>query len=84
MPGNHGDAIRQAVQAARSRKPDVVFDVLVTVPPGIEGSAERAATGDAAAVARAIVAQGVPPERVRLTARPEPGAEPRDIRVFVR
>lgn len=84
MPGNHGAAIRQAVQAARARKPDVVFEVAAAVAPGGADSAERTATADAAAVARVIVAQGVPPAHVRLVARPDQGVEPRDIRVFVR
>ena len=84
MPGNHAAAIRGAVQAAQRRKPDVVFDVLATVPPSVVDSIEQAATADAATVAQAIVAEGVPTSRVRLLARPEAGGEPRDIRIFVR
>ena len=32
MPGDHDAAIRQAVAAARARKPDVAFDVVASVP----------------------------------------------------
>ena len=84
MPGNHSAAIRQAVAAARARKPDAVFDVMASVPLEPAPTVEEAAAANAATVARAIVAAGVPQARVRLTARPEAGAEPRDIRVYVR
>ena len=84
MPGDHDAAIRQAVAAARARKPDVTFDVVASVPLEPVPTIEEAAAADAARIARAIVAAGVPQSRVRLTARPEAGAEPRDIRVFVR
>lgn len=84
MPGDHNAAIRQAVASARARKPDVVFDVMASVPLESVPTVEEAAAADAATIARAIVAAGVPQSRVRLTARPEAGAEPRDIRVYVR
>ena len=84
MPCNHDAAIREAVAAARARKRDVVFDVQASVPLDAVPSIEEAAAADAAAVARSIVETGVPQSRVRLTARPEAGAEPRDIRVYVR
>ena len=83
------DAVRQAVVAARRRKPDVVFDV-VAMLPGDAGSAaspdDQAASSSAEAgtVARAITAQGVPPARVRLFARPETGLSGREVRVYVR
>ncbi len=75
------EAVRQAVTAARSRKADVVFDVVAIVPD--DGQA-AAASSDAAAVARAIAAQGVPPGRVHLFARPEAGLAGREVRVYVR
>ena len=78
-PGADAGAIRQAVAAARARKPDVVFDVVTIVPP--EGDV---AGTEAATVARAIIEAGVPPARVRLLARPEAGAGGREVRVFVR
>ncbi len=78
-PAEFREAVRQAVTAARARKADVVFDVVAVVPSGSEAPGT-----DAAAVGRAIVAQGVPPARVRLLARPEPGAAGREVRVFVR
>ncbi len=83
------DAVRQAVLAARRRKPDVVFDVVAMLPDGTDPGAavdDQAATSSAEAgtVARAITAQGVPPGRVRLFARPETGLAGREVRVYVR
>ena len=83
------DAVRQAVVAARRRKPDVVFDVVAMLPGGTGADAgleEQAASSSAEAgtVARAIAAQGVPPGRVRLFARPEAGLSGREVRVYVR
>ena len=69
--------IARAVTAARRRKPGVTFDVVE-----ITGDAGAAAGADAAEVATLITAQGVPPARVRLAARPAPGAA-REVRVYV-
>lgn len=70
--------IAKAVAAARSRKPDVVFEV-VEITPGT-GTGVGA---DAAEVARLIIAQGIPASRVHLAARPVPNAA-REVRVYVR
>lgn len=72
-------SLDQAVRAARARKADVVFNVVevqaadVAVPVSTE----------AAAVARAIVADGVPAQRVRLVARPEAAARAGEVRIYV-
>ncbi len=82
------DAVRQAVLAARRRKPDVVFDVVAMLPGGTGTDAgpddPASSSAEAGTVARAITAQGVPPGRVRLFARPEAGLAGREIRVYVR
>lgn len=82
------DAVRQAVLAARRRKPDVVFDVVAMLPGGTGTNAESddpaSSSAEAGNVARAISAQGVPPDRVRLFARPEAGLAGREVRVYVR
>jgi hypothetical protein len=83
------DAVRQAVLAARRRKPDVVFDVVAMLPGSSSpemGLDEQTASSSAEAgtVARAIAAQGVPPGRVRLFARPEAGLAGQEVRVYVR
>lgn len=68
--------IARPVRAARARKAGVVFDVVELTP-------DNAAGGEAELVARAIIAQGVPPAQVRLAARPVPGGA-REVRVYVR
>ena len=82
------DAVRQAVAAARRRKPDVVFDVVAMLPGGVSTAADLDDPGpssaEAGTVARAIAAQGVPPGRVRLFARPEAGLAGQEVRVYVR
>ncbi len=81
------DAVRQAVIAARRRKPDVVFDVVAMLPGGTETRLDEEAassSAEAGTVARAIAAQGVPPARVRLFARPEAGLAEQEVRVYVR
>ena len=82
------DELRDAVAAARARKRDVVFDVVAVAPAGgspAEQAARAEAGGeDAARVAELIVAQGVPPGRVRLQARTERSVLAREVRVYVR
>ncbi len=78
------DAIRQAVAAARARKPTVEFDVVAILPGTPTDEVTRRATLDAAGVAQAIVAQGVHQSRVRVLARPEPAATVGDVRIYVR
>ncbi|MDT7953720.1 MAG: hypothetical protein RQ966_19645 [Acetobacteraceae bacterium] len=67
--------VARAVASARARKPDVRFEV-VEITPGTSAGPE------AAEIARIIVAQGVPPNRVSLSARPVPGVA-HEVRVFV-
>lgn len=83
-PGSTGyDAkLRQAVAAARARKPGVLFDVVEMQPTDLAADAPLGA--DAAAVARQITALGVPAGNVRLAARPEAGVTPGEVRVYIR
>jgi hypothetical protein len=75
-------ALADAVDAARSRKPDVGFEVLAPVPSATNPTAQGEA--DAVEIATALEAIGIPPERIRLGLRADPGAPPREIRVYVR
>jgi hypothetical protein len=79
--------VRQAVEQAVARKPDVQFDV-TTVVPAIGTAADQAAaasalTADAREIARVISADGVDDDRVHLSARAEPGLTSRQVQVFV-
>jgi len=79
-----GDAVRQAVAAARRRKPDVMFDVVAALPADTADEQAAQSSAEASAVAQAIGAAGVASSRIRLSARPEPGLPVRETRVYVR
>lgn len=78
-------ALRQAIAAARARKPDVAFDVVAILPGASPpDNLVQDSIHDAESVARRLVTLGVPQSRVRLVARPEAAALSRDVRIFVR
>ena len=80
-------ALATAVDAARRRKPDVLFSVIVLVPPtgtpAEQVAAAEAARGSGRDVAAAIVADGADIGQVELSARAEPGLAVREVRVYV-
>lgn len=80
-------ALATAVDSARRRKPDVLFSVVVLVPPAgtpaQQVAAAEAARGDGRDVAAAIVADGADIGQVELSARAEPGLTTREVRVYV-
>ena len=80
-------ALATAVDAARRRKPDVLFSVTVLVPstgtPAGQVAAAEAARGSGRDVAAAIVADGADIGQVELSARAEPGLAAREVRVYV-
>ena len=87
-PGiDYAGALRDAVQAARSRKPDVHFDVQSLAPAGPTIDAQLAALQEAnrraGEVGAAIVRLGVAPGQVSLSARVESGIAVPEIRVYV-
>jgi hypothetical protein len=87
-PADYVSALAGAVQAAQALKPDVIFDVLSTVPqrgtPLHQITEARGLTPDAAEVATAILGDGVPPERITLGAVVVPGIAANEVRVYVR
>ena len=80
--------LRVAVGLATSRKPDVLFTVESVVPargtPSEQAAHLARATADAQTVAAAIVADGVDPLQVQLTAATGEGVPTEEIRVYVR
>ena len=81
-------ALQQAVDQARSRKPDVQFDVVTVVPntgtPENQVAAATALTADAREVARRIEANGVDDDHIHLLARAQIGVPTRRIEIYVR
>ncbi len=80
-------ALATAVDAARRRKPDVLFEVVVLVPaegtPAQQVELAEAARVDGHDVAAAIVADGADPGQVELTARTDPALQAKEVRVYV-
>lgn len=85
---NLGSSVAEAVRSAEARKPDVVFDILALVPTEAAAAEQTRritqASADAATVATAFAAAGVPSERLRLVLRGDPGSPAREVRVYVR
>ena len=74
-------AIIELVEATLARQPDATFEVVASIAPNADASAQSRAARD---IAEAITAQGVQPSRVRLALRTVSGAGMRDILVYVR
>ena len=81
-------ALLAAIEQAQARKPDAAFDVLTPVPATADQATQNRYTQqgaiDAQAVATALAAAGVDPERVHIGLRGDPGTPPREVRVYVR
>jgi hypothetical protein len=77
-------AIAQAVDLARARRADPLFDVVVPVAADVSAAAVRQAQDDAERVATALVAAGVTREHIVLGLRGDAGAAAREVRVYVR
>jgi len=79
--------LREVVQQALARKPDVVFDVTTVVPatgtPAQQVASAAGISADARQVARTISGEGVDDDNVHLSARSEPDVKGRQIRVYV-
>lgn len=78
---DYQDVLRYAVRTAEARDPNVQYDVIGEVP-SLAGAEQ--AQRDATSVMRAIMADGVPPARIHLGLRAEPGVAVRQVRVYVR
>jgi hypothetical protein len=79
---DYGPDLARAVEAATSRKPDVEFNVVTPVGRGKAPNAQAAE--DAAAIARAIAEQSVPPEKIHIGMVEDSGTPAREVRVYVR
>ncbi len=80
-PADYAQVLGKAVHDAQARKPGVLFDVVEMEPPDAPPDVVLGAA--AADVAREIVANGVPPARIRLVARPDASAVAKEVRVYV-
>ena len=78
--------IHAAVLGAEAHQPGVVFAVVAAIPTSQSREAQDAyvkqARLDAAAVANELQASGVPPDRIVLRMRGDPGNPPREVRIY--
>lgn len=82
-PGiDYGPDLARAIEAATSRKPDAEFNVVTPVAHGKVPSAQSAE--DAAAIARAIAEQSVPPDKIHVGLMEDAGTPAREVRIYVR
>lgn len=81
-------ALRQAVEAAQSRKPDVAFQVAATVAMGATPARQdqmlRQGAADATEIANGLLALGVDPKNVHVAVRGDAGNPPREVRIYVK
>jgi hypothetical protein len=79
--------LREAVDQALARKPNVIFDVVTVVPetgtPEQQVEAAVSIRADARDVARIITDQGASPDQVHMLARAEAKAIGRQVQVYV-
>lgn len=84
---DYEDALRVAVDAARQRKPDVLFRVQTVVPahgsPDDQVQAARVASTAGRQVAEAIAADGVDIGQIELAASADPSVRLQEVRIFV-
>lgn len=82
-PPDFEPTVYAAARGALERRPNSVFD-LVALAPRV-GTAEQAAiTHDSELVFRAMVAMGMPVERLSLSATTTPGLSTHEIHIYVR
>ena len=74
-------ALTAAIQAAESRRPGVLYDVVAVVADAAGGPVGRSR---AAEVMTAIEANGVTPARIQLGLKLEPGRKIPQVRVYLR
>ncbi len=80
------NAMSDAVEAARARKPDVAFDVTTALPANNTDQARstQISNADAKEVANALLYDGVNPDRIHIGLRNDPNAAQREVRIYVR
>ena len=82
-PPNFEPTVYAAARGALERRPNSVFD-LVALAPGVGAAEQAAVTRDAETVFRALVAMGLPAERLSLSATTTPGLSTHEVHIYVR
>ena len=81
---NYKDGLRRAVNAAKAKKANVVFEVVAVTPISGGASARSNAQNQATTIFQEIVNMGVSAERVSLSSRSSGDASSPEVQIFVR
>jgi hypothetical protein len=73
-----------AVNEALQRRPDVAFDVVAVSPPGAPASSANASKRNIESVVQSLTSMGLPPDRLRLSARTLLDASGNEVRIYPR
>lgn len=82
-PPDFEPTVYAAARGALERRPNSVFD-LVALAPAIGAVDQAAVTRDSESVLRALVAMGLPAERLSLSATTTPGLSTHEVHIYVR
>ncbi len=76
----------EAVLAAEARKPDVRFNVVTPIPTSatqaVQNTYAKNGQADAQAVAWQLQADGIAPDHISIRFQGDPGAPPREVRLY--
>ena len=81
---NYKDGLKRAVNAAKSRKASVVFEVVAVAPVKGGESARSSAQNYASSVFQEIVKLGINPERISLSSRSSVDSTSPEVQVFIK
>jgi hypothetical protein len=73
-----------AVNEALERRPDVAFDVVAVSPPGAPASSASTSKRNIESVVQSLTSMGLPPDRLRLSARTLADASGNEVRIYPR
>ena len=82
-PPDFEPTVYAAARGALERRPNSAFD-LVALAPSVGAADQAAVTRDSEAVFRAMVAMGLPVERLSLSATTTPGLSAHEVHIYVR
>lgn len=85
---NWRPALRDAVQAAEAHKPGLTFAIVTPVPVSasreVQDNFTKQGREDALMVADELQVSGIPPPRIAIGLRGDPGSPPRQVQIYAR
>lgn len=78
------DALKRAVNSARNKKPNVMFEVVAITPANSKSQANSTAKNNATKIFQEMVSMGVGADSIALTSRTSPDATSSEVHIFVR